>query len=50
MATAPTLRSLVAALVLATTSTAFAENVFRDLDTTAGGYTTWDSDLINIEA
>ena len=49
-ATAPTLRSLLAALVLATTSTAFAQNIFRDLDTTAGGYTTWDSDLINIEA
>jgi subtilisin family serine protease len=48
--TAPTLRSLVAALVLATTSTAFAQNIFRELDTTAGGYTTWDSDLINIEA
>jgi subtilisin family serine protease len=48
--TASTLRSLVAALVLATTSTAFAQNIFSGLDTTAGGYTTWDSDLINIEA
>jgi subtilisin family serine protease len=48
--TAPTLRSLVAALVLATTSMVFAQNIFSDLDTTAGGYTTWDSDLINIEA
>ena len=48
--TAPTLRSVLAALVLATTSTAFAQNIFSGLDSTAGGYTTWDSDLINIEA
>jgi subtilisin family serine protease len=48
--TAPTLRSLFAALVLATASTAFAQNIFSGLDTTAGGYTTWDSDLINVEA
>jgi len=25
-------------------------NIFKDLDTTVGGYATWDSDMINIEA
>jgi hypothetical protein len=30
--------------------TALAGNPFRDSTTTEGGYTTWDSDLINIEA
>jgi subtilisin family serine protease len=44
-----TMRSLLAALVLATATAATAQNVFRDLTTTAGGYQTWDSDLINIE-
>jgi hypothetical protein len=44
------MRSLLAALVLATATAATAQNGFRDLTTTAGGYQTWDSDLINIEA
>jgi len=48
--TARTPRSLVAALVLATTTTVFAQNIFSGLDSTVGGYTTWDSDLINIES
>ena len=43
-------RVLLGALVLATTTTAFAQNIFRDLETTAGGYSTWDADLINLEA
>ncbi len=29
--------------------TAFAGNPFSDVTTTAGGYSTWDSDMINIE-
>ena len=49
-ATARTLQLLVPALVLAVGTAASAQNVFRDLTTTAGGYHTWDSDLINIEA
>ncbi len=32
------------------TSAAFAQNVFRGMTSTADGYGTWDSDLINIEA
>lgn len=45
-----TIRSLLAALVLATATAASAQNVFRGLDSTAGGNKTWDSDLINIES
>jgi subtilisin family serine protease len=45
-----TMRSLLAALVLATATAATAQNVFSNLTTTADGYQTWDSDLINIEA
>jgi hypothetical protein len=36
-------------LTLAVCSTAMAGNPFRGLTTTAGGYHTWDSDLINLE-
>ena len=32
------------------TSAALAQNVFRGMTSTAGGYGTWDSDLINVEA
>ncbi len=42
---------LVAAFLVGTVgmSTAFAGNQFKDLTTTSGGYSTWDSDMINIE-
>jgi len=43
-------RPLLAAVAFAVSSTALAQNVFRDETTTAGGYHTWDSDLVNIEA
>lgn len=39
-----------AALVVAVCSAAIAGNPFRGMTTTEGGYPTWDSDLINIEA
>jgi subtilisin family serine protease len=46
-------RSIAAALALAVgvgCSGALAQNVFRGVASTADGYATWDSDLINIEA
>ncbi len=46
-------RKMAAALALAVgvgCSGALAQNVFRGVASTAGGYATWDSDLINIEA
>jgi subtilisin family serine protease len=42
--------ALLAAALLAGAGAASAQNVFSNLTTTAGGYQTWDSDLINIEA
>ena len=42
------LRSLL--VVFALTTTAFAQNIFRNLDSTVGGYPTWDADMINLEA
>ena len=39
-----------AGLTVAVCSTALAGNPFRGLTTTEGGYHTWDSDLINVEA
>ena len=42
------LRSLL--VVFALTTTAFAQNIFRNLDSTVGGYSTWDADMINLEA
>src|SRR5215203_5719094 len=42
------LRALLVVFVL--TTTAFAQNVFRNLDSTVGGYPTWDADMINLEA
>ena len=41
---------LLAASVAFATSAALAQNVFNGATTTAGGYSTWDSDLINVEA
>ena len=46
-------RNAAAILALALglgTSLALAQNVFRGMTSTAGGYGTWDSDLINVEA
>lgn len=43
------LASIGAALAL-TAGAAAAQNVFRDLTSTAGGLSTWDADLINTEA
>lgn len=37
-------------LALALTGGASAQNVFRDLSTTADGLSTWDADLINVES
>ena len=45
-----TLRPLLAAVVFAVSTAALAQNTFSGLTSTAGGYATWDSDLINIEA
>ena len=42
------LRSLL--VVFALTTTAFAQNIFRNLESTVGGYYTWDADMINLEA
>ena len=39
-----------AGLTVAVCSTALAGNPFRGLTTTEGGYHTWDSDLINVDA
>lgn len=47
--TRTTLKPLFAAVALAVSTTAMAQNVFRDLDSTKDGYHTRDSDLINIE-
>jgi subtilisin family serine protease len=43
---------LIAAFLIGTVgmSSAYAGNPFKDVTTTEGGYSTWDSDLINIEA
>jgi len=46
-------RNVAAILALALgvgTSAALAQNAFRGMTSTAGGYGTWDSDLINVEA
>ncbi|HEY5436671.1 MAG TPA: S8 family serine peptidase [Candidatus Limnocylindrales bacterium] len=40
---------LAIAVLVASTSTALAGNPFAKSTTTAGGYQTWDSDLINVE-
>jgi len=45
-----TLRPLFAAVVLAASTAALAQNTFTNLTSTAGGYSTWDADLINSEA
>jgi subtilisin family serine protease len=45
-----TLQPLLAAVVLAGSTTAFAQNPFNSLSSTVDGHPTWDSDLINIEA
>src|SRR5215204_7044812 len=39
-----------AGLTVAVCSTALAGNPFKGLTTTEGGYHTWDSDLINVDA
>jgi subtilisin family serine protease len=44
------LQHLAAAAALALATAAPAQNLFKDLTTTAGGHHTWDSDLINIES
>jgi subtilisin family serine protease len=44
------MRVAIAVLALAVSTAASAQNVFRDMTTTAGGYSTWDADLINIDA
>lgn len=44
-----TLRPLLGAVVFAASAAALAQNTFRDVTSTAAGYPTWDSDLINIE-
>jgi subtilisin family serine protease len=41
---------LLAAVTLAASGAVFAQNTFSNLTSTAGGYHTWDSDLINIES
>ncbi len=43
---------LIAAFLIGTVgmSSAYAGNPFKDVTTTEGGYSTWDSDMINIEA
>jgi subtilisin family serine protease len=42
--------AILALALVAGTSVALAQNVFRGTNSTAGGYGTWDSDLINVEA
>jgi subtilisin family serine protease len=42
--------ALAAAVSVAMCSVAMAGNPFRSLTTTEGGYHTWDSDLINVDA
>ena len=44
------LRLGFAAAALAASTVVLAQGAFKDLSTTAGGFQTWDSDLINIEA
>src|SRR4030042_6173159 len=43
---------LITAFLIGTVgmSSAYAGNPFKDVTTTEGGYSTWDSDMINIEA
>ena len=45
-----TARWVLAAALLVTVTAASAQNVFRNLTTTAGGYSTWDADMINSES
>ena len=42
--------AVAAGLTVAVCSAAMAGNPFKDLTTTEGGYHTWDSDLINVDA
>ena len=42
--------AVAAGLTVAVFSAAMAGNPFKDLTTTEGGYHTWDSDLINVDA
>jgi subtilisin family serine protease len=42
-------RNVLGATAMVASAVVPAQNLFRGLDTTAGGYQTWDSDLINIE-
>ena len=44
------IRSLVLAMVALASASALAQGPFKTATTTAGGFHTWDSDLINIES
>src|SRR5678815_5558658 len=46
----PSSVAVTAGLTVAVCSSALAGNPFKDLTTTEGGYHTWDSDLINVDA
>jgi hypothetical protein len=46
----PSSVAVAAGLTVAVCSAALAGNPFKDLTTTEGGYHTWDSDLINVDA
>src|SRR4051812_5646326 len=50
MTTLRTLAAVALGLLLGVPGPARAQNDFRGVDSTVGGYSTWDSDLINIEA
>src|SRR3954468_7030890 len=50
MTTLRTLAAVALGLLLGVPGPARAQNIFRGVDSTVGGYSTWDSDLINIEA
>lgn len=43
-------RALAAGIAVAVCSAAMAGNPFKTLTTTEGGYHTWDSDLVNVDA
>ena len=46
----PSSWAFTAGLTVTVCSAALAGNPFKDLTTTEGGYHTWDSDLINVDA
>lgn len=50
MSNKPLSLAVAAGLTLAACSAAWAGNPFKSLTTTEGGYHTWDSDLVNVDA